>query len=195
MTAFHLAAKGSSKTMRYSLGRNDPPRLAQVALERVIRDLIEQDADPPAGADIPRVKIDVGRFFDHQRLQAVRHRDPKRQPAIVAVALGKHREAALALLDEEAGRAVRHLLERAGKRGADATDPIDLSFPSAFAPTRRRVARRELPGPELRDPLDQADGHGLGQWELERPLAAFVWRQLLGKRLDQRIACRIERVV
>src|SRR6266436_5654995 len=49
-------------------GRNDPPRLAQVALERVIRDLIEQDADPPAGADIPRVKIDVGRFFDHQRL-------------------------------------------------------------------------------------------------------------------------------
>ena len=42
------------------LGRNDPTRLAQVALERVIRDLIEQDADPPAGADIPRVKIDVG---------------------------------------------------------------------------------------------------------------------------------------
>jgi hypothetical protein len=53
------------------LGRDDPPRLAQVALERVIRDLIEQDADPPAGTDIPRVKIDVGRFFDHQRLQAV----------------------------------------------------------------------------------------------------------------------------
>ena len=38
------------------LGRNDPPRLAQMALERVIRDLIEQDADPPAGADRPRVK-------------------------------------------------------------------------------------------------------------------------------------------
>jgi hypothetical protein len=51
------------------LGRDDPPRLAQVALERVIRDLIEQDADPPAGADIPRLKIDVGRFFDHHRLQ------------------------------------------------------------------------------------------------------------------------------
>src|SRR5437660_4654455 len=99
------------------------------------------------------------------------------------------------LLDEEAGRAVRHLLERAGKRGADAADPIDLSFPSAFAPACRRVARRELPGPELRDPLDQADGHRLGQWELERPLAAFVWRQLLGERLDQRIACGIERVM
>ena len=66
-----------------------------------------------AGADIPRVKIDVGRFFDYQRLQAVRHRHPKRQPAIVAVVLENIAEAALALLDEEAGRAVRHL-ERAG---------------------------------------------------------------------------------
>ena len=56
--------------------------------------------------------------------------------------LGKHREAALARLDEEAGRAVRHLLERAGKRGAEAADPIDLSFPSAFAPARSRVADR-----------------------------------------------------
>ena len=111
---------------------------AQVALERVIRDLIEQDADPAAGADIPRVKIDVGRFFDHQRLQAVRHRHPQRQPAIVAVVLGKHREAALALLDEKAGRAVRHLLERAGKCGADAADPIHLSF--RFRPLRRPVA-------------------------------------------------------
>src|SRR6266487_5726942 len=35
------------------LGRNDPLGLAQVALECVIPDLIEQDADPPAGADIP----------------------------------------------------------------------------------------------------------------------------------------------
>src|SRR5688572_30643349 len=109
--------------------------------------------------------------------------------------LGKHREAALALLDEEAGRAVRHLLERAGKRGADAADPIDLSFPSAFAPARRRVAHRQLPGPELRDPLNQADGHRLGQWELQRPLAAFVWRQLFGERLDQCIARGIDRVV
>src|SRR5688572_7480222 len=98
--------------------------------------------------------------------------------------LGKHREAALALLDEEAGRAVRHLLERAGKRGADAADPIDLSFPSSFAPARSGVARRELPGPKPRDPLNQADGHRLGQRELERPLAPFVWRQLLGKRLE-----------
>src|SRR5258705_13825581 len=147
------------------LGRNDPPRLAQVALERVIRDLIEQNADPPAGADIARVKIDVGRFFDHQRLQAVRHRHPKRQPAIVAVVLGKHREAALAPLDEEAGRAVRHLLERAWKYGADAADPIDLSFPSAFA-APRRVARPELPGPELRDPFDQGDGHTLRQMKI-----------------------------
>src|SRR4029077_5550116 len=122
-------------------------------------------------------------------------RPPQRHPAIVAVVLGKHREAALALLDEEAGRAERHLLERAGKRGADAADSIDLSFPSAFAPARSRVRRRGWPGPELRDPLNQADGHRLGQWELERPLAAFVWRQLLGKRLDQRIACGIERVV
>ena len=65
----------------------------------------------------------------------------------------------------------------------------------AFAPARSRIARRELPGPKLRDPLNQADGHRLGQWELERPLAAFVWRQLLGERLDQRIACGIERVV
>ena len=49
---------------------------------------------------------------------------------------------------------------------------------------RRPVAasRVELPGPELRDPLNQADRHRLGQWELERPLA-FVWRQL-GERLD-----------
>src|SRR6185295_2672798 len=172
-------------------GRDDPPRLAQVALERVIRDLIEQDADPPAAADIPRVKIDVGRFFDHQRLQAVRHRHPQRLPAIVAVVLGKHREAALALLDEEAGRAVRHLLERAGKRGAEAADPIDLSFPWPFAPARSPVARRQLADAELRDPLNQADGHRLGQWELERPLAAFVWRQLPGERLDQRITCRI----
>src|SRR5258708_39905614 len=116
------------------LGRNDPPRLAQVALERVIRDLIEQDADPPAGADIPRVKIDVGRFFDHQRLQAVRHRYPKRQPAIVAMAPGNNREAALALLTHEAGRAVRHLLERAASHGADAADPTDPSLPAAFAP-------------------------------------------------------------
>src|SRR4030088_2879453 len=129
------------------LGRNDPPRLAQVALERVIRDLIEQDADPPAGADIPRVKIDVGRFFDHQGLEAARPRHPNAQPPIVAVVLGKHREAALALLDEEAGRAVRHLLERAGKRGADAADPIDLSFPSHFWPAPRRVARPGLAGP------------------------------------------------
>ena len=53
------------------LGRDDPPRLAQVTLERVIRDPIEQDADPPAGADVRRVKIDAWRFFDHQRLQAV----------------------------------------------------------------------------------------------------------------------------
>ena len=30
------------------LGRDEPPRLAQVALERVIRDLIEQDAEPSA---------------------------------------------------------------------------------------------------------------------------------------------------
>jgi hypothetical protein len=82
-----------------------------------------------------------------------------------------------------------------GSAGADAADPIDLSFPSAFAPARSRVARRELTGPELRDPLNQADGHRLGQWELERPLAAFVWRQVLGERLDQRIACGIERVV
>src|SRR5688500_20214556 len=106
-----------------------------------------------------------------------------------------HREAALALLDEEAGRAVRHLLERAGKRGAYAANPIDLPFPSGFAPARRRVARRELPGPEPRDPLNQADGHRLGQWELERPLAAFVWRQLPGERLDQCIACGLDRVV
>src|SRR6476646_6904444 len=176
-------------------GRNDPPRFAEVALERIIRDLIEQDADPPAGPDIRRAKINVGRFFDHQWLQAVRHRHPKRQPAIVAVVLGKHREAALARLDEEAGRAVRHLLERAGKGRADAADPIDLSFLSAFAPARRRVARRELPDPELRAPLDQADRHRLGQWEPERPLAALVWRQLLRERLDQRIACGIERVV
>jgi hypothetical protein len=89
------------------LRRDDPPRLASVDLERIIRHLIEQDADPPAGADMPRAKVDVGRFLDHQRLQAVRHRHPQRQPAIVAVVLGKHREAALALLDEEAGRAVR----------------------------------------------------------------------------------------
>ena len=31
-----------------SLRRDEVPCLAQVALERVIRDLIEQDADPPA---------------------------------------------------------------------------------------------------------------------------------------------------
>src|SRR4029077_16377879 len=98
-------------------------------------------------------------------------------------------------LGNAGGGAVRHLLERPGKRGADAADPIDLSFPSALAPARSRVARRELPGPELRDPLNQADRHRLGQWESERPLAAFVWRQLLGERLDQRIACGIERVV
>src|SRR4249920_3103788 len=78
---------------------------------------------------------------------------------------------------------------------AQMRDPTDLSFPSAFAPARSRVTRRELPGPELRDPLNQADGHRLGQRELERPPAAFVWRQLLGERLDQRIACGIERVV
>src|SRR3954451_15709995 len=51
--------------------RDDPPRVAQVTFERVIRDLVEQDADPPSGADIPRVEIGIGRFFDHQRLLAV----------------------------------------------------------------------------------------------------------------------------
>src|SRR4029078_329504 len=114
---------------------------------------------------------------------------------IVAVVLGKHREATLARLDEEAGRAVRHLLERAGKRGAEAADPIDPFFRSAFAPARSRVAHRELPGPELRDPLNQANGHRLGPWGLERPLAAFVGRPLRGERLAQRIAGGIERVV
>ena len=175
-------------------GRDDPPRLAQVALERVIRDLIEEDADPPAGADIPRVKIDVGRFFDHQRLQAVRNRHPKRHPAIVAVVLGKHREAALALLDEEAGRAVRHLLERAGKRGADAADPIDLSFPSALASARSRVERRELPGPKLRDPLNQAEtGTGSDNGNLSVPLLRSYGDSSSQERLDQRIACGMRR--
>lgn len=177
------------------LGHDDPPRLAQVAVERVIGDLIEQDADPPRGADVRRIEIDAGRFFDHQRRQAVRHRHPNRQPAIVPVVFGEHREAAFALLDEEAGRAVRHLLERTGKRGANAANAINLSFASAFAPALGSVARGDLPGPELRDALNQADRHRLGQWELERPLAAFVWRQLLGERLDQRIARRVERVV
>src|SRR5258706_15373294 len=62
-----LVARSAVRTLRSArlarglpLGRDDPPRLAQVTLERVIRDLIEQDADPPAGADIPRVKIGVG---------------------------------------------------------------------------------------------------------------------------------------
>src|ERR1051325_10840076 len=149
-----------------------------MALERIIRHPIEQDAHPSAGADIPRAEVDVGRFFDHHRLQAVRYRHPQRQPAIVAVVLGEHREAALAWLDEEAGRAVRHLLERAGKRRADAADPIDLSFASAFA-----LARRELPGPELCDSLNESDRNRLRQRELERPLAAFVWLQLFGERL------------
>src|SRR6185436_15312235 len=66
------------------LGRDDPPRLAQVALERVIRDLIEQDADPPAGADVSRVKIDVGRSFDHQRLQAVRDAQAVQAPKVAS---------------------------------------------------------------------------------------------------------------
>jgi ABC-type phosphonate transport system ATPase subunit len=41
------------------LGRDDPPRLAQVALERVIRNLIEEDADPPGGADEPTGNLDT----------------------------------------------------------------------------------------------------------------------------------------
>ena len=67
------------------LGRDDPPRLAQVALERVIRDLIEQDADPPAGAHVPRVKIDVGRFW------RIYLRPPVRRMDVTLLALSRKR--------------------------------------------------------------------------------------------------------
>jgi hypothetical protein len=93
---------------------DDPPRLEQVALERVIRDLIEQDADPTPRRDTAGKSPMSG---DSSIISGCKPSatGTHSKPAIVAVVLGKHREAALALLDEEAGRAVK-ISKGAGKR-------------------------------------------------------------------------------